>query len=106
MHGSVADCRGGVLSENRLRWRALVIVPLAMATGAIPLAPNGLGTFEVSAEFLYQHLPNGMAALPAQGLWLPWLPLDHGADCDDRRRRLFSEAGASMSEVLHERKNV
>ena len=27
----------------------------------MPLAPNGLGTFEFTVEFLYRHLPGGIA---------------------------------------------
>jgi uncharacterized protein (TIRG00374 family) len=57
----------GVLAESPSLGAHFVVVPLAMATGAIPLAPNGLGTFEVTVEFLYQHLPNGMAAIPSAG---------------------------------------
>ena len=57
----------GVLSDAPSLGAHFVIVPLAMATGAIPLAPNGLGTFEVTVEFLYQHLPNGMAAAASAG---------------------------------------
>jgi uncharacterized protein (TIRG00374 family) len=57
----------GVLSESPSLGAHFVVVPLAMATGAIPLAPNGLGTFEVTVEFLYQHLPNGTAAIPSAG---------------------------------------
>jgi uncharacterized membrane protein YbhN (UPF0104 family) len=57
----------GVLSDAPSLGAHFVIVPLAMATGAIPLAPNGLGTFEVTVEFLYQHLPNGIAAVPSAG---------------------------------------
>jgi uncharacterized protein (TIRG00374 family) len=30
-----------------------VIVPLAMFAGALPITPNGLGTFEVTIEYLY-----------------------------------------------------
>jgi glycosyltransferase 2 family protein len=57
----------GVLSEGPSLGAHFVVVPLAMATGAIPLAPNGLGTFEVTVEFLYQHLPNGTAAAASAG---------------------------------------
>jgi hypothetical protein len=34
----------------------LVIVPMAMITGVLPLAPNGLGTFEALVEFMYRQL--------------------------------------------------
>jgi glycosyltransferase 2 family protein len=56
-----------VLSDAPSLGAHFVIVPLAMATGAIPLAPNGLGTFEVTVEFLYQHLPSGGAAFAGAG---------------------------------------
>jgi uncharacterized membrane protein YbhN (UPF0104 family) len=39
-----------------------------MATGAIPLAPNGLGTFELVVKMLYQYLPSGTAAAASAGL--------------------------------------
>src|SRR5262249_10794681 len=32
------------------------IVPMAMITGVLPLAPNGLGTFEALVEWLYRQL--------------------------------------------------
>ncbi len=51
----------GVLRDAPSLGAHFVIVPLAMATGAIPLAPNGLGTFEVTVNFLYEHLPSGAA---------------------------------------------
>ncbi len=57
----------GVLGDPPSLGAHFVIVPLAMATAAIPLAPNGLGTFEVTVEFLYQHLPSGMAVAPGVG---------------------------------------
>jgi hypothetical protein len=44
-----------------------VVVPLAMATGALPLAPNGLGTFEFTVEFLYRQVPGGMAVGASDG---------------------------------------
>lgn len=34
----------------------LVIIPLAMVAGALPVTPAGLGTFEYVADFLYQHV--------------------------------------------------
>ena len=33
------------------------VVPLAMIAGALPLTPNGLGTFEATLEALFQHVP-------------------------------------------------
>lgn len=32
----------------------LLVVPLAMISGALPISPNGLGTIEATAEFLYR----------------------------------------------------
>ncbi len=51
----------GLLSQAPSLASHFVVVPLAMATGALPLAPNGLGTFEFTVEFLYRHLPGGIA---------------------------------------------
>src|SRR5262249_35501777 len=39
----------------------LVIVPMAMITGVLPLAPNGLGTFEALMEWMYRQLMGGHA---------------------------------------------
>jgi uncharacterized protein (TIRG00374 family) len=33
----------------------LVIVPLAMLAGAIPITPAGMGTFEFAVDYLYRH---------------------------------------------------
>jgi uncharacterized protein (TIRG00374 family) len=33
-----------------------VVVPMAMITGVLPLAPNGLGTFEALMEWMYREL--------------------------------------------------
>jgi uncharacterized protein (TIRG00374 family) len=39
------------------------IVPMAMITGVLPLAPNGLGTFEALVDWLYRQLsPSSIAA--------------------------------------------
>jgi uncharacterized membrane protein YbhN (UPF0104 family) len=38
-----------------------VIVPMAMITGVLPLAPNGLGTFEALMEWMYRELMAGHA---------------------------------------------
>jgi uncharacterized membrane protein YbhN (UPF0104 family) len=38
-----------------------VIVPMAMITGVLPLAPNGLGTFEALMEWMYNKLTAGKA---------------------------------------------
>jgi uncharacterized protein (TIRG00374 family) len=38
-----------------------VIVPMAMITGILPLAPNGLGTFEALMEWMYRELMAGHA---------------------------------------------
>jgi uncharacterized membrane protein YbhN (UPF0104 family) len=51
----------GLLSQAPSLAAHFVVVPMAMATGALPLAPNGLGTFEFTVEFLYRHLPGGIA---------------------------------------------
>ena len=51
----------GLLSQAPSLAAHFVVVPLAMATGALPLAPNGLGTFEFTVEFLYRNLPGGIA---------------------------------------------
>ena len=37
----------------------LIIVPLSMVAGAIPLTPGGLGTFEVAMTELYRDVPVG-----------------------------------------------
>jgi glycosyltransferase 2 family protein len=39
----------------------MVIVPMAMITGVLPLAPNGLGTFEALVEFMYRQLMGSAA---------------------------------------------
>ena len=39
----------------------LQIVPLAMIAGALPISPNGLGTIEATAEYLYRTLDAGAA---------------------------------------------
>ena len=44
----------------------LVIVPMAMITGVLPLAPNGLGTFEALVEFMYRQLM-GASAIEGAG---------------------------------------
>ncbi|MEO0529437.1 MAG: lysylphosphatidylglycerol synthase transmembrane domain-containing protein [Planctomycetota bacterium] len=47
----------------------LLIVPLAMISGALPISPNGLGTIEATAEFLYRttdpNTPVGAGVLAA-----------------------------------------
>jgi glycosyltransferase 2 family protein len=48
----------GLLSHPPSLPDHFVIVPMGMATGALPLAPNGLGTFELLVNFLYQHMPD------------------------------------------------
>jgi uncharacterized membrane protein YbhN (UPF0104 family) len=35
-----------------------IIVPLSLTFGALPLAPAGLGTFEVAMKYLYQVVPD------------------------------------------------
>jgi glycosyltransferase 2 family protein len=58
----------GLLNEAPSLGAHFVIVPTAMATGAIPLAPNGLGTFELVVKTLYQYLPGGSEAAASAGL--------------------------------------
>jgi glycosyltransferase 2 family protein len=58
----------GLLSDAPSLGSHFVIVPTAMATGAIPLAPNGLGTFELVVKTLYQYLPGGTEAAASAGL--------------------------------------
>ncbi|UUO06154.1 flippase-like domain-containing protein [Blastopirellula sp. J2-11] len=40
----------------------LVIVPLSMVFAALPIAPGGMGTFELAMNYLYQHVPTPPAA--------------------------------------------
>jgi glycosyltransferase 2 family protein len=96
----------GVLAQSPSLGDHFVVVPLAMATGAIPLAPNGLGTFEVTVEFLYQHLPNGAAAIPSAGFVVALgyriitvLIAMVGAG-------IYLASRREMSEVLHEAEEV
>jgi hypothetical protein len=58
----------GLLSQAPSLPDHFVIVPMGMATGALPLAPNGLGTFELLANFLYQHMPDVVLNDPSAGL--------------------------------------
>jgi glycosyltransferase 2 family protein len=46
----------GLLSNVPTLGEHLVIVPMAMITGVLPLAPNGLGTFEWLVELMYSQL--------------------------------------------------
>ena len=46
----------------------LVIVPLAMVTGVLPLPVNGLGAFETAIVFLYEKVPVGLAVSEGRGL--------------------------------------
>jgi glycosyltransferase 2 family protein len=45
----------------------LVVVPVASLVGAIPATPAGLGTMELAAEELYQHMPGSTGARPGDG---------------------------------------
>ncbi|HWA96947.1 MAG TPA: lysylphosphatidylglycerol synthase transmembrane domain-containing protein [Pirellulales bacterium] len=45
----------------------LVIVPMTLATGVLPL-PGGLGAFEGALDFLYQAVSAGQTVAPRQGL--------------------------------------
>jgi len=58
----------GLLSHAPSLPEHFVIVPMGMATGALPLAPNGLGTFELLVKFLYQHMPDAAKSDPSAGL--------------------------------------
>jgi hypothetical protein len=46
----------GLLGNAPTLGQHFVIVPMAMITGVLPLAPNGLGTFEALVEFMYRQL--------------------------------------------------
>lgn len=46
----------------------LVIVPLAMVTGVLPLPVNGLGAFETAVVFLYERVPTGLELTEGRGL--------------------------------------
>lgn len=46
----------------------LVIVPLAMVTGVLPLPVNGLGAFETAIVFLYESVPAGLDVSEGRGL--------------------------------------
>ncbi len=41
-----------------------IIVPLSMVAGALPISPNGLGTFELAMEVFYEHVPTQKSAVP------------------------------------------
>jgi hypothetical protein len=58
----------GLLSHAPTLPEHFVIVPMGMATGALPLAPNGLGTFELLINFFYQHMPGAASHDPSAGL--------------------------------------
>jgi hypothetical protein len=46
----------------------LVIIPLAMVTGVLPLPVNGLGAFETAVVFLYERVPAGLELSEGRGL--------------------------------------
>ncbi|HTQ40821.1 MAG TPA: lysylphosphatidylglycerol synthase transmembrane domain-containing protein [Pirellulales bacterium] len=56
----------GLLSDAPSLGENLVVVPMAMITGVLPLAPNGLGTFEWLVELMYHQLM-GTAAIAGAG---------------------------------------
>ncbi len=58
----------GLLTQPPSLAEHFVIVPMGMATGAIPLAPNGLGTFEFLINFMYRQMADGPANDPSAGL--------------------------------------
>jgi uncharacterized protein (TIRG00374 family) len=47
----------GLFSEDEIPTlaRQLVIMPLALLAGAIPITPAGVGTFEFAVDYLYRH---------------------------------------------------
>jgi uncharacterized protein (TIRG00374 family) len=57
----------GLLSDAPSLGEHLVVVPMAMITGILPLAPNGLGTFEALMEWMYRQLM-GEGAIKGAGL--------------------------------------
>jgi glycosyltransferase 2 family protein len=57
----------GLLSQAPSLAAHFVVVPLALSTGALPLAPNALGTFEFTLEFLYRQVPGGVAIAASDG---------------------------------------
>ena len=46
----------------------LMIVPLSMVTGVLPLPLSGLGAFEGVLDYLYRHVAVGVEVLKGQGL--------------------------------------
>ncbi|PQO43466.1 hypothetical protein C5Y93_22690 [Blastopirellula marina] len=52
----------GLFSEAPSLLEHLVIVPLSMVFAALPIAPGGMGTFELAMNYLYQHVPTPPAA--------------------------------------------
>ncbi|HZZ29548.1 MAG TPA: lysylphosphatidylglycerol synthase transmembrane domain-containing protein [Pirellulales bacterium] len=56
----------GLLSNAPSLGEHMVVVPMAMITGVLPLAPNGLGTFEALVELMYLQLM-GTAAIVGAG---------------------------------------
>ncbi len=92
----------GLFSRAPTLGEHFVIVPMGIATGAIPLAPNGMGTFELLVNYLYQHMPSGPPSDPSAGLVV--------ALCYRVVTVLIALVGAAiylasrreMTEVLHE----
>lgn len=58
----------GILPEAPSLAAHLVAVPLAMVTGVLPLPVGGLGAFEGVLEFMYRHIPSGLAIVKGSGL--------------------------------------
>ena len=58
----------GLLQEAPSLSTHLVVVPLAMVSGVLPLPLNGLGGFEYLLDFLYQHVPGDVAMTTAHSL--------------------------------------
>lgn len=58
----------GILPEAPSLAEHFVAVPLAMVTGVLPLPVGGLGAFEGVLEFMYRHIPTGIAVVKGRGL--------------------------------------
>jgi uncharacterized membrane protein YbhN (UPF0104 family) len=62
----------GLLENHPSLAAHMVMVPIAMITGILPLPMNGLGAFETAIEFLYQKatvaISGASAVVPAKGV--------------------------------------
>ena len=52
-------CASGIYSVTPTLAQHFVISPLANVVGALPIAPSGMGTFEVAMRYLYDQVPAG-----------------------------------------------